>query len=818
MRPVAPGRDDASPSRLPLAIACVSAGALAYQLLLMRWLAIAHWYPFAAMIISLALLGHGASGTWLGLCLERARTRFGTWFPACALAFALTSAAVLPLAAHIPFNGLELVWNPRQLGWLSLLYLVLALPFFFAASCFGLAFARFGASIPRLYGADLLGAGTGALLGLALMALPLSQAMVAAAACGVLAAGLTSPRRNWPLPMCVVGALVLLMVTHRLEPPDNAYKGLARVQLLPRARVLWQDDSAYGRLTVVESPRVPLRHQVGLSLANTQEPAPQLGVFVDGDAMTTITRAASPARLAYLDRSLSALPYAMLAHPRVLVLGAGGSELPLARRHARRIAVADADARRLRLPCDAFRAYAGPVCAGVHLHAVAPRAFVRTRAQACARDMAQCVDLVVIAGEESLTGASAGVQATSEQFALTVQAFADDLRVLAPGGLVLVTRYSKQPPRDELKLWWTLVAALRDTGVDDPRAHLFALRGWDASVLVAARDPLTPRQREAARTFADAQGFDIAYPASAGAAAAEAAAPDALATGLAASPPASDPLATDLSALLADDAGTFGRTYAFDIAPATDDAPFFADYFRWRSFPTLWRLRDAGGAVLLDSGHLLLLAALAQALPLALVLVVLPLLGASRAHLPPPAMRRRVMTYFVALGLAFLTIEIACLSRLALLVGHALTATAVGLGGFLLFAGLGSLAAQRVGFTAARAVVAIALGLAWHVGLVAALQGVSATWPLPMRAAAGLASIAPLAFAMGVPFPLGLSRLAREAPALVPWAWALNGFASVVAAIAALLLAMAVGLQATLLVALALYGVAALAWPASLPR
>ena len=126
------GRD---PRALALAIALVSAGALAYQLLLMRWLAIAHWHPFAAMIISLALLGHGASGTWLSLQLARARRRFDAWFPACALGFATSAVAVLPLAARLPFNGLELVWDPRQLGWLAALYVVLALPFFFAAAC-----------------------------------------------------------------------------------------------------------------------------------------------------------------------------------------------------------------------------------------------------------------------------------------------------------------------------------------------------------------------------------------------------------------------------------------------------------------------------------------------------------------------------------------------------------------------------------------------------------------------------------------------------------------------------------------------------------
>ena len=80
-----------------LAIALVSAAALAYQLLLMRWLAIAHWHPFAVMIISLALLGHGASGTWLSLWLRGAPGAAGdastAVFAGCALLFALSARA-----------------------------------------------------------------------------------------------------------------------------------------------------------------------------------------------------------------------------------------------------------------------------------------------------------------------------------------------------------------------------------------------------------------------------------------------------------------------------------------------------------------------------------------------------------------------------------------------------------------------------------------------------------------------------------------------------------------------------------------------------
>jgi hypothetical protein len=184
----------------------------------------------------------------------------------------------------------------------------------------------------------------------------------------------------------------------------------------------------------------------------------------------------------------------------------------------------------------------------------------------------------------------------------------------------------------------------------------------------------------------------------------------------------------------------------------------------------------------------------------------------------------RAGSYFLALGLGFLLIEIAVLSRMTLLVGHPLLAASLGLAGFLLFAGLGSGHAQHwltrndEGADAAiarrirAAVYAIALGLLWQFLVFHLVHAQGATWPVALRSAAALAGIAPLAFAMGMPFALGLSRLARTAPSFVPWAWGLNGCASVVAAILAVLLAIAAGLYATLLVALALYLLAAWIW------
>jgi hypothetical protein len=69
--------------------------------------------------------------------------------------------------------------------------------------------------------------------------------------------------------------------------------------------------------------------------------------------------------------------------------------------------------------------------------------------------------------------------------------------------------------------------------------------------------------------------------------------------------------------------------------------------------------------------------------------------------------------------------------------------------------------------------------------------------------------IAPLAFCMGMPFPLALSRVSAWAPGLMPWAWGINGCASVLSAILATLLAMNVGFTCVMLIAITLYLVAA---------
>ena len=86
----------------------VSGAAIAYEILLIRLLSIIQWHHFAWMVISLALLGYGVSGTAIALARHRLEPRFETAFAVSALLFSMTMVACFLLGQQLPFNALEI--------------------------------------------------------------------------------------------------------------------------------------------------------------------------------------------------------------------------------------------------------------------------------------------------------------------------------------------------------------------------------------------------------------------------------------------------------------------------------------------------------------------------------------------------------------------------------------------------------------------------------------------------------------------------------------------------------------------------------------
>jgi hypothetical protein len=791
---------------LPLAaLTLVSAAILAHEVLLTRLLAIVHWHHFVGIVVGTALLGYGIAGSGTALLLDRLRPHASVAFAAAAALLGPAALASVVLAQRLPFNALELLWDPAQLGWLLALDLALLVPFALGAVCPALWLACLDRPVGRIYRADLVGAGAGAVLVVLLLTLaPLPVALRAVAAIGPLAGALAliRVRRSAALALLAVAALLLGLPPSWPPLRLSEFKGLSQALLVPETRVVHERSGPLALLSVVESGRIPFRLVTGLSLTETRPPAPQLGLFVDGEgpaAITAFNGEAAP--LAYLGRTLEALPYRLLEAPDVLLLGLGGGDglLLALTQGGRSVEVVEPDRQLARLLRDDL----------ADLTSAARDPMVRLRVDDPRRLLADprgSFDLVALPP----LGADAGAASLRPSPLHTVEALADGLARLRPGGLLAVPHALRLPPRDSLKLMLTALEALEARGAAEAARHLLLVRSWDAVLLLVGEHPLDPGLLAAAADFARAQGFDVEW--------------------LGGPPPHVPPFnrlprpyfAEALEGLAGPGRAELVRAYAFDIRPATDDRPYFHDFFRWSALGELWALRRQGAAGLLDWGYPMQLAALVLAIGLSLLLMLLPLRLGLRGR-APPALRRRTLAYFALIGVAFMLVEIGAIHQLTLVLGHPVHALAVALAGFLVLAGLGAgtagRVAERLGARALPATIA-AVGIVATALIAAAPRLVAWLVPLPdgVREAAALAGLAPLALVMGLPFPLALARLREAAPGLVPWAFGVNGCASVAGALLASLLAVAIGVRATMAAALVLYVAAALVAGAPLRR
>jgi spermidine synthase len=587
----------------------------------------------------------------------------------------------------------------------------------------------------------------------------------------------------------------------------SPYKSLSQTLRIDGAHIAAQHTSPLGLLTVVANEKVPLREAPGLSIRASVEPPAQLAVFTDGDAMTTITQnTADSTRLGFLDELTSALPYHLSQPQRVLILGAGGGMEVLQARFfgTKEIHGVELNPQIIALLREKYAEFSGQLytAPGVSLQAGDIRGYIS--------DSNQRFDLIQMNLVDA-AGGSAGLRALTESYLYTIEALQQYLAHLTPDGMLAITRWVDLPPRDALKLIATVIAALERSGSRDPSSQLAVIRGWQTVTVIVKNNPLLASQLAVLQQFCADRGYDTAY--YPGMPAAQANRRNVLHEAY---------FYDAVQALLGPQRDSFLRNYKFNLEPATDDKPYYFQFFKWASLAEILSLLGQGGMSLLQGGYLVLLATLAQAVLFSLLLILLPLwwrrqdLAVDTAR---PRLHLRTFGYFSALGLAFLFLEIAMIQKFILVLHHPVYAISAILCGFLVFAGFGSACSQRFASngrhrTGIRLAVAgivgwaamLLLSLDW---LVEAVGG----WPLLAKVSLSLVLLAPLAFCMGMPFPLGVAFLHDAAPPLLPWVWAVNGCASVISAVLATLIAVHCGFTVVVLLAMLLYALAGYALP-----
>jgi hypothetical protein len=212
--------------------------------------------------------------------------------------------------------------------------------------------------------------------------------------------------------------------------------------------------------------------------------------------------------------------------------------------------------------------------------------------------------------------------------------------------------------------------------------------------------------------------------------------------------------------------------------------------------------------LVLPVGQIALLTALGLGIILSIVLLMIPVL----ARKLPGTGRLRWLGYFFALGLAYIVVEVVLMQRFALFLGHPTYSVTVVLFAILVFSGLGSAySGRRRGTTA---VMARPLLIGLPIAILVLTFGVPPITreliglPLGARLPLAIGFIAPVAFLMGMPFPIGIRAASTESPAQIPWAWAANGCASVIGSVCAVLGAMIWSFSVMLVAAGVVYALA----------
>ncbi len=780
----------------------LSAASLMLEINLSRIFSVAQFYHFAFMVVSLALLGYGASGTFLSL-FPRLRERVGAnllvWLSG---AFSITAVGAYVLTVHVPFDSFRIAHDWRQVGVLLMHYVALAMPFFCSGTAVGFLLAARPKRADRVYAANLVGSATGCVFAVVTPSFVGAEGVILlSAACGMAAAlafqrhvshVLSAARPVSPamtqLSRIVPAVILTILVLAAFQTPSflhiklSPYKSLSYLLQYPDAELVFQRWNSFSRVDVVQSESI--RGLPGSGFHCASQPPPQRGLTVDGDDLNYIYHVQPDFKdLACTDCLLAALPYRLRPGAKTLVLEPrGGSNVVTAlAQGAAQVTVVEANP----LIVEAVRAqgsWAGDLYDDPRVEAVVEQG--RTYVQRPHEPF----DVLMLSLNAPHRAVASGAYSLNEDYRYTRQAFVDYLTELRSDGILVVTRWIQIPPSESVRAFALAIESLERLGAH-PRSSLVALRSYRQMMILVRRGSFTEGELETVRRFAEERAFDLVH--------LPGLRPDEVNRYNVLEEPVYHRACTAL--LDTESREAWYDEHPFDVEPPTDDHPFFGHFFKAEQARNVlarvghtWQ--PFGGA-----GYFVLLILLVIALLAAGMLILVPVAVLNRRGRP----LRATLIYFALLGLGYLCVEIPLMQRFILLLGSPAYAMATVLFTILLFSGLGSACSRHIPLLGALVLLPILVGV--YALLLPEMFSIALSAPLWARLVIAVAALAPPGFLMGIPLPGGLALLEERDPGLISWAWAVNGATSVVASILAALLALSFGFSVVLILGGACY-------------
>ena len=753
-----------------LGVAITTLATLLLELSLTRIFSVVFYYHFAFLAISIALFGLGAGGVF-SYVLAGWR---GSVFSKLGKLAAVNSLV-------IPTSLIFILTRSGEPGsiTLALVYFAAAFPFFVSGAIVSLAVSETMERVDRVYFFDLIGAAAGCLILIPLLnSFGGPNTVLCAAVFFAVSSAIwhnISGGSSWRVTAVALALFLVGLIGVNLRKPviDIHYaKGAA---LQNECFVKW---NSFSRIAIVK-----------------ERESDQKLIVIDADASTGIAGfdidALTPEERFHLLHEGPGYVYAIRPGAKTLVIGPGGGwdiarALASGSRDITGVEINPIIANTImrgRFAGLSHRLYFRPE---VRIHVEDGRSFVRRTPERYQVIQATLVD--------TWASTAAGAFALSENNLYTTDAFIDYLTHLTPDGILVFTRWGFDPPRESLRLLSLARVALERIGESTPAAHVIVVREnaerihqWGATdTVLISRKPFAGTDLARAREEAARARMQLVYI------------------------PGGEGQDTVFAKLLTTpDLRAFARAYPFDVSPVSDDRPFFFYTVQPQDIRNFLKhaVRESADFKI-NRAVPLLFGLVSVSLAATIIVLALPpvLLG---TRLPRGPGVLRFLWYFVCLGAGYILIQVALIQKFVLFLGRPTYALTVIIFSMLLASGLGSFWSRRL----TRDLDVRLEGILWMIATLVALAGFIATpltragvgLPLWVKVGTTVAAIAPAAFLMGMPFPVGLARLERIHKPSVRWAWALNAAASVLGSATAVLIAVYFGLRVTLFAGAFLY-------------
>lgn len=766
-----------------LGLGLMCASTLMYEITLTRLLSVTCWYYLAFVSVSMAMFGMtaGALAVQLRPALfdpKQVRLRMAQ----AAFAMAVSMPIVLVIMFAIP---LDVSFAAQTVCSFLIFCSVIAVPFVFAGVVVCLSLTKASAPIGRVYFADLVGAAGGcfgSLILLNLMDAPSAVMVISALvflSASAYAEFAAQPRLRtrcylWAGALVVLAALNASTI-HGIQPIWSKGK------LDPRTDILYETWNPISRVRVV-APKLeaePAGPQAPLVLREV------VYIDIDNDAATGMYRFQGDLKdVDFLRYEVHSLGAQLRAGGSAAIIGVGGGRdvMSCALFGFHRIVGIEINSSIVDVTSRRMGWYSGfDKIPGFELHHDEGRSYL-TRSH-------EKFDLIEATVVDTWAATAAGAMALTENSLYSLDGWRIFYRHLKPGGIIAFSRWNHKPDfHESTRLFSLAYATLLSEGVKDPESHLAMIRQDELATLLVSNQPFTSQDLEKLRTTARESDYQILY--------------------LPGEELGMAQLAPVLQQHTLEGLAALRSVDYFDLSPPTDSSPYFFSFVRFHAIPGILRIPGVHYEVLLPLLHLTIF------MLAALILVVLTIVWPARrwtqrqqGSAPTPA---GAILYFIGIGLGFMLAEMGMMQQLSIFLGQPIYSLAVVLAGLILFAGVGSLASDRMPLSSslrsrAPALLSALVLVAYSLLVLPAIHG-AVGGVLWQRIVVSLALVAPCGFIMGFCFPVGMrwaSQLGQKGN--LPWMWALNGAASVLASFIAMVISTESSIRACVLTGAACY-------------